>query len=131
MDDDKKLTFPKHERISWKRHLDLLFTEGESFVAYPLRIIYIPVKKDYSGTTVSIVVSVSKKRFKHAVDRNVLKRRIRESYRQQKHELIDFLDQHDSALLVAFLYISKEKASFETIDKGISKAIGSLKHKYG
>lgn len=131
MDDDKKLTFPKHERISWKRHLDLLFAEGKSFVAYPLRIIYIPVEKDYSGSTVSIVVSVSKKRFKHAVDRNVLKRRIRESYRRQKHELIDFFNQKDSALLIAFLYISKDKASFETIDKGISKAICTLKHKYG
>ncbi|MDR0348561.1 MAG: ribonuclease P protein component [Tannerella sp.] len=131
MDDRKKLTFPKNERISRKRHLDLLFAEGKSFVAYPLRIIYFPIKKEHAESTVSVVISVSKKRFKHAVDRNMLKRRIRESYRQQKHELIDFFTQKDSALLVAFLYISNDKASYEIIDKGISKAIYSLKEKYG
>ena len=130
MDDDKKLTFPKNERISWKRHLDLLFTEGNSFVAYPLRIIYLPLKKGDSGSAVSVVTSVSKKKFKHAVDRNKIKRRIRESYRLRKHELIDHISQKESSLLIAFLYLSKEKASFETIDKAINKTIHSLINKY-
>lgn len=126
MDDDKKLTFPKSERISRKRHLDLLFAEGQSFVAYPLRIIYLPIEKVQSDADISVVISVSKKRFKHAVDRNLIKRRIRESYRQQKHELTDCFAEKESALLIAFLYISKETMSFDTIDKAISKTIRSL-----
>lgn len=130
MGDDKKLTFPKDERIFWKRHLDLLFTDGLSFVAYPLRIIYLPIKKETSNAEVSVVVSVSKKKFKHAVDRNFVKRRIRESYRLRKHELTDFFVQKDTALLVAFLYLSKEKSPFSTIDKAMSKAIRLLIQKY-
>jgi len=129
MDDDKKLTFPKNERISWKRHLDLLFSEGDSFVAYPLRVIFQPIEKEFSESAVSIVISVSKKRFKHAVDRNLIKRRIRESYRLRKHELADSFRSKESALLIAFLYLSKEKASFNTIDKAVCKAIQSLINK--
>lgn len=130
MGDDKKLTFPKSERIFWKRHLDLLFTEGQSFVAYPLRVIYLPIEKVQANAMTSIVISVSKKKFKHAVDRNAIKRKIRESYRLQKHELIDFFTKKESALLVAFLYLSKEKSSFETIDKAVSKATRLLIQKY-
>ena len=130
MDDDRRLTLPKYERIFWKRHLDLLFSEGQSFVAYPLRVIYLPVEKVQIHATASIIISVSKKKFKHAVDRNAIKRRVRESYRLQKHELIDCFAKKESALLVAFLYLSKEKSSFETIDKAISKAVQLLIQKY-
>lgn len=130
MDDDKKLTFPKEERISWKRHLDLLFMQGQSFVVYPLRVIYFPIRKEDVEAEVSIVVSVPKKKFKHAVDRNLLKRRIRESYRTQKHELTEHTTRKDMALLIAFIYISKDKSLFGIIDKAVSKAMRILIQKH-
>lgn len=130
MDDDKKLTFPKEERISWKRHLDLLFMQGQSFVVYPLRVIYFPIRKEDVEAEVSIVVSVPKKKFKHAVDRNLLKRRIRESYRTQKYELTEHTTRKDMALLIAFIYISKDKSLFGIIDKAVSKAMRILIQKH-
>jgi len=124
-----RATFPKNERLSWKRHLDFLFQQGSSFVSFPLRVIYIPVDKDVSDAAVSMLVSVSKKRLKHAVDRNYIKRRIRESYRLRKHELIHLFSEKDKKLLLAFIYMDKEKSSFAKIDRAMTKVIRTLQEK--
>jgi ribonuclease P protein component len=125
----RKCTFPKNERLCWKRHIDLLFQKGSSFVAFPLRVIYLPIDKDVLDAEVSMLVSVPKKKIKHAVDRNVIKRRVRESYRIRKHALIDLFAEKDKKLLLAFLFLDKEKASFDKIDRAMSKAMLNLQKK--
>ena len=122
-------TFPKNERLAWKRHIDLLFQQGMSFVTFPLRVIYLPVDKDGSDTSISILVSVSKKKIKLAVDRNYIKRRIRESYRLRKHELMHFYSGNNKKLLIAFLYLDNVNASFEKIDRAMTKVIKTLQEK--
>lgn len=123
--DAKQATFPKSERLSSKHQIDRLFTKGTSLVVFPLRMIYLPVKKETTAT-VSMFVGVPKRNLRHAVDRNFVKRRIRESYRQRKQELIRLFAGTDVVLLVAFLYMGKEIQTFEVIDKAMAQALSSL-----
>ncbi|MDR1602662.1 MAG: ribonuclease P protein component [Tannerella sp.] len=125
--DDKRATLPKSERLSSKSLVDALFANGSSFVAYPLRVIYSPVQDDNRTATVSVLIHAPKKKLKRAVDRNFIKRRIRESYRLRKHVLIDALaDSGGQSLLVAFLYLDSRKSAFATIGKAMEKALLTL-----
>ena len=124
-----KHTFPKNERLSWKRHIDRLFQEGASFVVFPLRVIYLPIDKDDSDASVSMLVSVAKKRLKHAVNRNYIKRRVRESYRLRKHDLMCLYSEKNKKLLLAFLYLDNTNSSFEKIDRAMTKVIQTIQAK--
>ena len=122
---ERKFTLSKEERISWKRHIDLLFAKGESFIAFPFRIVYLSLEEKMPAP-VSIMVSVPKKKFKRAVKRNLIKRQAREAYRLQKYDLLDPLEGKDQSLLVAFLYVDKEVQPVEVVEKGMRKAIRLL-----
>ncbi len=105
-------TYPKEEKLKSKIKIGLLFSEGKSVSKYPLRMVY------YAGaigedTKTQIGVSVSKKHFKKAVDRNYFKRVLRETYRLNKHLLLENLDQPYSFML---FYQSKDRLSFEEIN---------------
>jgi len=78
---------------------------------------------------VSMLVSVSKKKLKHAVDRNYIKRCVRESYRLRKHDLMHLYSEQNKKLLLAFLYLDNTKASFLKIDRAIAKVIHALQEK--
>ena len=71
----KRYTLSKEERLSWKRYIDLLFEKGQSFVAFPLRVVYLPMEEEMPARA-SFLVSVPKKRFKRAVKRNLIKRQV-------------------------------------------------------
>lgn len=125
---NRKFTFPKQERLSWKRHIDLLFANGRSFVAFPLRVIYLPVEEDALSARASVLISVPKKKFKRAVKRNLIKRRMREAYRIHKQELFDALANNQQRMLVAFLYLDKEILPFSEIEKAMQKALDILRN---
>lgn len=125
---NRKFTFPKQERLSWKRHIDLLFANGRSFVAFPLRVIYLPVEEDALSARASVLISVPKKKFKRAVKRNLIKRRMREAYRIHKQELFDALANNRQRMLVAFLYLDKEILPFSEIEKVMQKALDILRN---
>ena len=129
---ERKYTLSKAERLSWKRYIDLLFEKGESFVAFPLRVVFLTLSKEEELPAVSsILISVSKKKFKHAVKRNMVKRQVREAYCVRKYELIDSLACNDKKILVGFIYIEKEIKPFADIEKAMNKAIRLLKEKNG
>jgi ribonuclease P protein component len=124
----KKYSLSKEERLSWKRHIDLLFEKGQSFVAFPLRVIYWQADCPASAP-VAILASVSKKKFKSAVDRNHIKRQIRETYRVRKCGLVDAWTEKNQSLFLAFLYIDKKIHPAREMEKAMTKAIRILQSK--
>lgn len=125
---NRKYTLSKEERLSWKRYIDLLFSKGQSFVAFPLRVVYLTVESTPLPPA-SILISIPKKKFRRAVKRNLLKRLVRESYRQHKYEIVDPMEENGKQMLIAFLYIHKEVCSYETMEKAMLKALDVLKSK--
>lgn len=125
---DRRYTLSKAERLSRERDIDHLFTEGQSFIAYPLRVIYTVIEEQRS-VPVSILISVSKKKFKRAVKRNAVKRQIRESYRIRKQMLFELLQTTGKHLAIAFIFLEKGLVSYETMEKAMEKAIRLLGEK--
>jgi ribonuclease P protein component len=125
----RQYSFSKKERLSWKRHIDLLFEKGNSFITFPVRIVYLQVEEP-ADAPVSMMASVSKKKIKRAVVRNHIKRQVRETYRIHKHELTDAWGAHNGMyLFIAFVYLDKKIQPFAEIEKAMTKAIGILRHK--
>jgi len=119
-------TFKKEERLCSKKSLDLLFKNGSSFLVYPFRITYlfIDVPHQYPA---QVVINVAKKRYKHAVDRNLIKRRTREAYRLQKEEfLYSYLSNQTSLLLLSLQFIGKEKYEYTFLEKKLGLAFKKL-----
>ena len=105
-------SYPKAEKLKSKTIIDLLFSEGKSVGKYPLRLVY--VAHDFEeDVPLKMGVSVSKKYFKKAVDRNYFKRVLRETYRLNQHLLKDQLHQPYALM---FFYQSKDRLSFEEIN---------------
>lgn len=109
-------TYPKSEKLKSKKTIDLLFSKGKSVSKYPLRLVY--VESDYgipedSEQKIKMGVSVSKKYFKHAVDRNYYKRVLRETYRLNKQILLNSLDKRYA---IMFFYQSKDRLTYPEIE---------------
>ena len=120
-------SYPKVEKLKSKKIIESLFTEGKSVGKYPLRLVY--VQNDFDDDVpLKMGVSVSKKYFKKAVDRNYFKRVLRECYRLNKHLIIDNLEQKYCFM---FFYQTKDRLSYQEINektiKLFEKFINSLK----
>lgn len=108
-----RFTLRKQERLKHRKKIDELFKTGKSFAIFPLRVYYRenelgePETNESKGA-VQFGVGVSKRYFKKAVDRNRIKRLLRESYRVQKAELYEFAHQTGSLLSIFFIYTGKE-----------------------
>ncbi|MEI7501664.1 MAG: ribonuclease P protein component [Paludibacter sp.] len=118
-------SFPKSEHLCGEIRINELFTKGEAFMAYPLRVVYI-VQPKTDDEPVSIMVSVPKKRFKRAVKRNRIKRLMREAYRLNKHILTDSILEKEKQIHIAFNYVSNDELDFVTIEKKIKQALQKL-----
>ena len=99
-------TFKEAERLKSKKIIDSLFQEGQSFGVYPLRIVW--VKTEAKAYPIQCTVSVSKRRFPKAVDRNRVKRQLREAWRLQKSNLYAEL-QEGEQYAIMLLYTGKEQ----------------------
>ncbi|MCG9791997.1 ribonuclease P protein component [Flavobacterium algicola] len=107
-----KFNYPKEEKLKSKIKIGLLFSDGKSVAKYPLRMVYYTGAVGEDSRT-QIGVSVSKKNFKKAVDRNYYKRLLREAYRLNKHLLLENLDQPYSFML---FYQTKDRLNFEEVN---------------
>ena len=119
--------FPKSERLSLKKDIDGLFDVGQSFISYPLRIVYLSdIGVDPSKSGISVLISVPKKRVKLAVNRNRIKRVIREALRCNKSMITDFCCLNNIRLSIAFMYVSNDILSYSDIEKAIIKALKNI-----
>ncbi len=117
-----KFTFPKSERLHSKKLIQELFTEGSSFYLYPFKLIYL---KQPDAESDQVLISVSKKKFKHAVTRNLIKRRIKEAYRLNKH-LISHKDDASDKVLIGYIYTGKEVLPYQLIEAKLKKSLYRL-----
>jgi ribonuclease P protein component len=118
-------SFSKPEHLFGEKRISRLFTQGEAFIAYPLRVVYLlEVKKD--AEPASVMVSVPKKRFKRAVKRNRLKRLMREAYRLNKQELFEKLNEKELQIHLAFNYVSDDELDFAQVEKKMKVVLQRL-----
>src|ERR1700709_2705743 len=100
-------TFKKEERLCNKKLIDKLFHNGSSFLCYPFKASWLLVD-GAAQFPVQILFSVSKRRYKHAVDRNLIKRRMRETYRLNKlKHLYDVLNSSNKTIVLSVGFIGK------------------------
>ena len=118
--------FTKAERLHERKLIQQLFKEGSSFFKHPFKVIYLPVKRN-DGPSARVLVSVSKRNFKKAVDRNRIKRLIREAYRLNKHLLSpEYVTPQDTSLLIGFIYTGKNLPDFQEVEQKIMLILQEL-----
>ena len=122
----KKLTLGKNERLKSRKQIDLLFTEGKKFSVSTFRVFYL--FNASSGQPLQFAVGVSNKNFKKAVDRNKIKRRIREAYRLQKRSLQQQLKDKKCPVSLFIIYTGKEIPEYSDVFAGIKKILEKLGH---
>jgi ribonuclease P protein component len=119
-------TFKKEERLCNKKLIDELFHNGSSFLCYPFKASWVFIDGPQQFP-VQILFSVSKRRFKRAVDRNLIKRRMREAYRLNKQQyLYDPLNSIEKKIALSLSYIGKDIAASDFTGKRILKLLSQL-----
>ena len=113
-----KQTFTKSERLHSRKLIDALFKDGESFFSYPFKVILLEIGKT-NQYPIQLLISVSKRNFKKAVDRNKIKRLVRESYRKNKSALIEFRSNSEYQLLIGLVYTGKTILTYTEIERKI------------
>ena len=125
MSDKNNYKFKKEEKVIGENRIDSLFIEGKSFVAFPLRVLNQKTEL-LLPSSISVLVSVPKKRIKSAVKRNRIKRQIREAYRLNKHYLDAVTESIDHNLDIAFVFVKEELMEYSIIEKGMRKGLTEI-----
>lgn len=116
-------SFKKEERLCSKKVIDSLFSEGNSFLSFPLKVVFLEIQS-FSKYPVQAAFSVGKRNFKLAVHRNQIKRKIREAYRLNKSILYNAVG--EKHLAVFFIFIGKKIPDFKLMDTAMKKGIDKL-----
>jgi ribonuclease P protein component len=113
----EKNTFKKEECLKSRKLIESLFTDGTVINHFPFKLIYKIGEFDDSGINSKIAVSVSKRNFKRAVDRNYIKRKLRESFRKNKSSLYESLQKTNQKAYFIVIYIAKDDIPYQDIEK--------------
>lgn len=112
----------KNERLCSRKIIGDLFTSGESFLVYPLKVVFLKTGLP-AEVQAQVAFSVSKRNFKRAVKRNLLKRRMREAYRLNKPGFYRELAAKDSCVALMFIFVGKDIADYAQIEKATILAL--------
>lgn len=123
-----RYTFKKGERLRKKTYIESLFEANKSFLCYPLKFFYREIE-EVQTVPVQVLIVVPKKKLRKAVDRNLIKRRIRETYRIRKETIIDKIQSKRKLLLLGVMYLSDKKIDYKQIDNVMEKGIEKLREK--
>ncbi len=117
-------TFNKPQKLKSTKLIDQLFVDGKALHVFPVKVLY-----RLSGSPVvplQATVSVSKRSFKKAVDRNRVKRLLREAYRLQKQPLLDKLLMGNRQMVLFFIYTGKELPNYELVKNAMAAVLNKL-----
>jgi ribonuclease P protein component len=120
----KKFSYNKKEKLKSRKQFEHIFTEGKSFTIFPVKIYY--ELNQEQDNIIKTGVGVSKKNFRKAVARNRIKRLLREAYRTEKTELLNYLEQNKKQIALFFLYLDKIQPEYFSLKQTIQTAIKKL-----
>ncbi|MEN8789546.1 MAG: ribonuclease P protein component [Flavobacteriaceae bacterium] len=118
-------SFSKQEKLKSRKTIELLFQKGNSITQYPLKLYYLPADKNQE-VRVKTAVSVPKRNFKKAADRNRVKRLLREAYRLNKHLIFNNIEGNFAFLI---LYLGKELPAYGEIENSLQGVFSKLVNK--
>ena len=119
-------TFTNRERLKSRKLIQQLFAEGRSLTAFPVKLIYLPADHD-SSFKIQAGVSVSKRNFKKAVQRNRIKRLIREAYRKNKELL--YVSEHTKKHIFMFIYQGNRELEYQVIEEKMKELLQAFLRK--
>jgi len=120
-----KKNYSNKEKLKSKKDIEHLFKQGKSINAFPLRVIYVK-KSETKNITINAGVSISKKNIKLAVNRNLIKRRVREAYRLNNSKIKTHLQKNGVEINLMFIYSAKEILSYQKIEYKIKVLLTRL-----
>jgi ribonuclease P protein component len=122
-------SYHKTEKLKSRKTLNVLFTKGKSFAVFPVKVFY--VVGAVNENPVKAGVGVSTRNFKKAVDRNRIKRLLRECYRLNKKSLHGKVSRQQKSVSVFFLYVGKELPAYEMLSEKMKAALLKLEEQIG
>jgi ribonuclease P protein component len=125
-----EFTLGKNEKLKSRKQIEALFAGGKTLMCFPLRISYqfLPLAEG-ENSSIQIGVSASKRNFKRAVDRNRIKRLLREAYRLQKKELVNSLQLNKLEGQVFFIFVDKTLPTYPVVFEAMTKCLKLLQKK--
>ena len=117
----------KSEKLCSKIEIERLYAQGTSLIAYPLRAVYLTVSADDTGHPVvaRFLISIPKKRIRHAVGRVLLRRRTREAYRLNRELLAPVFSQ-GKTVLIGFNWVANDERDYATIERSVRDLLGKI-----
>lgn len=120
-------SFSKKEKLCGEIRIGKLFSEGKAFIAYPIRVVILQSDEhEHTDIAAKVMISVPKKKIRKAVDRNRIKRLIREAYRINKPAFVSALEEKNLHLHIAFTYVSDRESDFSLLNEKINLALGKI-----
>lgn len=116
-------TFTRAERLKSRKVIEQLFKQGQSFAQYPLRLVWKVIEERQSDFPAQFALTVPKKKFKKAVQRNRIRRLMREAYRLNKHRLYDALQKEEKQLALLVIYTGQETMTFAEIEAAMQQML--------
>ena len=125
----RKFTFGQEERLKSNLYIQQLLKQGKVISCFPLKIFWNFSPDPRQQYPVRTAISVPKRKFRKAVDRNLMKRKIREAYRLNKTVLYEVLDQHQQKIQMVILLLTDEFIPYRQLEKGMQEILRQLVNK--
>jgi ribonuclease P protein component len=125
-------SFKKEERLCHQAQITQLVKSGSSFLCFPIKVTYLYAPQftakptDFAHYPAKLLIVVAKRRYKHAHDRNRLKRLLREAYRLNKTVFYNDLRSKNAQIIVQFSYIANEELPLTALHKAVQKCFEKL-----
>ena len=122
----KTYGFPKSERLCSKKCIDQVFASGKSMFSYPIKTLFYFSRPTPNTASCQAMFVVPKRKFKKAVSRNAIRRKMREAYRLNKQTLSHWCLENNMEVKIAFLYVASDSLTFAQIQESMRKILQQL-----